>query len=82
MDAKQFDSIARALAGQASRRVLAGGQSRRGTLKQLLRGAVGIPAVAIGGMSLSEAEAKKHKKKRQEEKEEGHALPERADDHG
>lgn len=47
---------------------LANGQSRRGTLKQLLLGAIGIPAVTLGGLGVSDAEAKKHKHKNKKNK--------------
>ena len=60
---------------------LAKGQSRRGTLKQLLLGAIGVPAVVLGGVGKSEAEAqgngamigggakkKKHRKKHKNNK--------------
>lgn len=40
---------------------LAVGRSRRDALRKVVLGAVGIPAVALGGIGLGEAEAKKHK---------------------
>ncbi|MFN8662089.1 MAG: hypothetical protein U0075_09380 [Thermomicrobiales bacterium] len=51
---REFDDLAVSLAT---------GQSRRGTLKKLLLGAVGIPAVAVGTLGLPGAEAKKKKHK-------------------
>lgn len=47
---------------------LATGQSRRGTLKKLLLGAIGVPAVTVGVLGLSEAEAKKKKKNKNKNK--------------
>ena len=52
---REFDDLAISLAT---------GRSRRGTLKQLLLGAVGIPAVALGSIDLSGTDAREQNRKK------------------
>jgi hypothetical protein len=56
---RDFDDLARDMAA---------GQTRRGTLKQLLLGAVGIPVAALGSLELSKAEAKNNNNKDKDKK--------------